>query len=50
MLADCTDEALVLLRLVDDEQCDSAELGNYVQSFADRIQALILNKLILDTG
>lgn len=50
MLADCTDEALVLLRLVDDEQCDSAELGNYVQGFADRIQALILNKLILDTG
>ena len=43
------DESLLLIRQVDNEECDSAEVGNYVQSFADRIQMLIVQKAILTT-
>ena len=42
MVADVMDESLLLIRQVDNEECDSAEVGNYVQSFADRIQMLIV--------
>lgn len=47
--ADVMDESLLLIRQVDSEECDSAEIGNYVQSFADRIQMLILQRAILTT-
>ena len=49
MVADVMDESLLLIRQVDNEECDSAEVGNYVQSFADRIQMLIVQKAILTT-
>ena len=49
MLADIMDESLLLVRQVDSEDCDPAEIGNYVQSFADRIQMLILQRAILAT-
>ena len=49
MLVDVMDESLLLIRQVDNEQSDSAEIGNYVQSFADRIQMLILQRAILTT-
>ena len=49
MIADVMDESLLLIRQVDSEECDSAEIGNYVQSFADRIQMLILQRAILTT-
>lgn len=49
MLADVMDESLLLIRQVDCEQCDSAELGNYVQDYADRVQALILRRAIVET-
>ena len=49
MIADCMDESLLLIRQVDSEECDSAEIGNFVQHFADRIQMLILQRAILTT-
>ena len=49
MLADIMDETLLLIRQVDSEDCESAEIGNYVQGFADRIQMLILQRAILTT-
>lgn len=49
MLADIVDESLLLVRQVDTELCDPAEIGNYVQSFADRVQMLILQRAILAT-
>ena len=49
MVADASDESLLLIRQVDDEAVDSSELGNYVQGFADRIQALFAQRQALTT-
>ena len=40
MVADASDESLLLIRQVDDEAVDSSELGNYVQALFAQRQAL----------
>ena len=50
MLADAGDEGLLLVRVMDHESLDAAEISTHVTAFIDRITVLFQHKAALETG